>query len=154
MIATYRLLAPCSPNLFKEDQAQDQMRPLNGSLDLNRKSVVRETYLSPDQWIPLNGSIWPRLAIATSCHTMHCGKFVCLLSTKCLPLFSLKQHIGQYKYKYHRLQDKHIIWEYLHQFCYVLNIILQSIGWEISWHHKYMPFLWIIHAQILSWARS
>ena len=45
------------------------------------------------------------------CPTMHYGKFVCwLLSTKWLPFFSRKQHIGQY----HRLQDKHIMWEYLH----------------------------------------
>ena len=43
--------------VVQEDQAQDQLSPLNESLVLNLKSGVYETYLSPDQLIPLNGSI-------------------------------------------------------------------------------------------------
>jgi len=60
------------------------------------KSGVYETYLSPDptKWI----NFIP-LVIDISCPTMHYGKFVCLLSTKWLPIVSLKQHNGQY----HRL---------------------------------------------------
>jgi len=40
--------------LFKEDQAHNQLRPLNGTLNINLKSGVYETFLSPDQLIPLN----------------------------------------------------------------------------------------------------
>jgi len=56
--------------------------------------------IDPTKWINLIP-----LVIDISCPTMHYGTFVGLISTKWLPFFSHKQHIGQY----HRLQDKHII---------------------------------------------
>ena len=58
---TANSLAPRSQNFFEEDQAQDQLRPLNGSLDLNLKSGVHETYLSPGLKLRLlNGSSYNR----------------------------------------------------------------------------------------------
>jgi len=94
---------------------------LRGSGSRSADTTKRITWSKPEKWCSLNsfesGSIDPTkwiilitLVIDISCSTMHYGKFVCLLSTKWLPIFQLKQHIGQY----HWLQDKHIIWEYLH----------------------------------------
>ena len=58
---TANSLAPRSQNFFEEDQSQDQLRPLNGSLDLNLKSGVHETYLSLVLKLqPLNGSRYDR----------------------------------------------------------------------------------------------
>ena len=114
---------------------------LRGSGSMSAETTKWSTWSKPEKWCSRNlfesGSIdltnwinWIPLVIDISCPTMHYGKFVCFLSTKWLPSVSFKQDIGQC----HRLQYKHIIWEYSHTvlFFYVLNMLLQFIGWEIS----------------------
>ena len=62
------------------------------------RNLFESESIDPTKWINL-----VPIVIDISCPTMHYGKFVCLLSTKWLSMFSLKQRIGQC----HRLQDKH-----------------------------------------------
>jgi len=59
--------ASCSQNFV---QAQDQLRPLNGSVDLILKNGVHETNLSLD---PTKWMNFIMLVIDISCTTMHCG---------------------------------------------------------------------------------
>ena len=59
--------ASCSQNFV---QAQDQLRPLNGSVHLILKNGVHETNLSLD---PTKWMNFIMLVIDISCTTMHCG---------------------------------------------------------------------------------